>query len=50
MNFQGEAYREEIYKYNTNIPVVGIAAWGAIKDREKLLVDNELKVCSFLFC
>jgi hypothetical protein len=37
MKLVGEAVNEEIHKYNTELTVLGIATYGTIKYRERLV-------------
>ena len=39
MRLVGEALAEEYHKYNTNLTVLGIATWGTIEFKEKLVVS-----------
>ena len=37
MRLVGEAVAEELDKYNSDLPVIGIATWGKVSMREKLI-------------
>ncbi len=39
MKLVGEAFAEEINKYNRPLPLIGIATFGMIKNRE-MLINN----------
>ena len=40
MRLVGEAVADELDKYNTNLPVIGIATWGKINMRSKLIRNS----------